>query len=141
MVNSRMPEGFSRTNLLAELILNVTLDTPQHEWLQNHVQPSELMLVKPATLVLCSVFNVLREPLVELVVRVEQAWHDKVQQCPQLLHGVLDGGSGKEQTITAIEPKERFPSRTGRILDVLGFVQDHVLPLLALEVLLILSYL
>lgn len=38
-----------------------------------------------------------------------------------------------------METKKCFPSDTRRILDVLGFIEDHVLPFDTLEVLLILS--
>ena len=42
------------------------------------------MLVEPAALILCGIFNILGEPLIELVMRIEQAGHDEVQQGPQL---------------------------------------------------------
>lgn len=57
------------------------------------------------------------------------------------LHGVLDRRSSQKQAITALESQEGFPTHTGRILDVLSFVKNHILPLDALEVLLILSHL
>jgi hypothetical protein len=33
------------THLVAELVLDVLLDAPEHERLENHVQPTELVLV------------------------------------------------------------------------------------------------
>lgn len=36
------------------------------------------MLIQFAAFILCRVLNVFGEPLVELVVRVKQAWHDEV---------------------------------------------------------------
>ena len=38
-----------------------------------------------------------------------------------------------------MESKKRFPADTGRVLDVLGLIKDHVLPPDSLEVLLILG--
>lgn len=55
------------------------------------------------------------------------------------LHGVLDGRSSQEQSIAAIESQECFPPYAGRVLDVLRFIKDHILPFYALEVLLILG--
>ena len=41
------------------------------------------MFVQLAALVFRCVLDILREPLVELVVRVEQAGHDEVEQRPK----------------------------------------------------------
>jgi hypothetical protein len=38
-----------------------------------------------------------------------------------------------------MEPEQRLPSNAGRVFDVLGFVKNHVLPVHALEILLILG--
>ena len=59
------------------------LNATQHEWLQNHVQTTKLVLVQLAAFVLSRILDVLREPLVELIVGVEQARHDEVQEGPQ----------------------------------------------------------
>lgn len=60
--------GKNTTNLLAKLVLDMSLDTTQHKRLQDHMQTSQLMLVQLATLVLSSVLNVLGKPFIELVV-------------------------------------------------------------------------
>ena len=49
----------------------MAFDTTQHEGLENHVQTAKLVLVEFATLVLRGIFDVLGEPFIELVVRVE----------------------------------------------------------------------
>ena len=72
------------------------------------------MLVQFAALVLGSILDVFGEPLVELIMRVEQAGHDEVQQSPEFwsavrtlaytkipvqsrtLHGVLNRGTREE---------------------------------------------
>ena len=72
-----------RTDLVTKLVLHMPLNTTQHEGLQDHVEATKLVFVELAALVLGRILDVLREPLVELVVRVEQARHDKVEQSPQ----------------------------------------------------------
>ena len=42
------------------------------------------MLVQLAALVFSGIFNVFREPFIELIVRVEEARHDEMQECPKL---------------------------------------------------------
>lgn len=42
------------------------------------------MLIELATLILSRVLNILREPLVEFIMRIEQTRHDEMQQGPQL---------------------------------------------------------
>ena len=70
----------SDADLLAEFVLDVLLDTTQHERLQDHMQTTKLTLIQLAAFVLRgSGLDIFREPLIELVVRVEQAGHDEVQ--------------------------------------------------------------
>ena len=61
----------------------MALDATQHERLQDHMKTAKLMLVELAALVLSSILDVLREPLVELIVGVEQARHNEMQEGPQ----------------------------------------------------------
>ena len=56
----------------------------------------------------------------------------------QTLHVVLNRCSSQQQAVAALETEQRLPSATRRVLDILRFVKDHVLPLHALEVLLVL---
>jgi hypothetical protein len=42
------------------------------------MQTSELMFVEFAAFILSRVLDILREPLVELVVRIEESWHDEM---------------------------------------------------------------
>ena len=71
-------------HLITEFILNVTFHSPQHKRLQDRMKTTELVLVEPAALILRGIFNILGEPFIELVMRIEQAGHDEVQQGPQL---------------------------------------------------------
>ena len=66
---------------------------------------------------------------------LETAEHEK-----PTLHGILDRGASKQEPIATLKPQESLPSNTRGVLDVLRFVQDHVLPLDTLEVLLVLCY-
>ena len=73
-----------RAYFVTELVLHVPLNATQHEWLEDHMKTPKLMLVEPASLVFRGVLDVLGEPFVELVMRVEQTRHDEMQQRPQL---------------------------------------------------------
>ena len=55
------------------------------------------------------------------------------------MHVVLDRGTSQEEPVPALETKQCLPPSTGRVLDVLRLVQNHVLPLHTLEVLLVLG--
>ena len=75
-------EGCDEMYLITKFVLNMTLHSTQHEGFQDHVQPPKLVLIQFTTLVLCSILNVFREPLVELIMRVEQTRHNEMQQGP-----------------------------------------------------------
>jgi len=55
------------------------------------------------------------------------------------LHIVLDGRASKEKTVATMKSKKRFPPDAGRILDILSFIENHVLPFDSGEILLILG--
>jgi len=61
------------------------------------------------------------------------------QSSQHTLHVVLNWGSGQQQPVPAMESKQRLPTDTGRVLNVLSLVENHILPLDTLEVLLILG--
>jgi len=42
------------------------------------------MFVEFAAFIFSCIFDVFGEPFVELVVRIKKAWHDEMQQSPQL---------------------------------------------------------
>ena len=75
---------YQGAHLFAEFVLDMALHTTQHERLQDHMKTAQLVLVEFAPLVLGSILDILREPLVELVVRVEQSRHDEMEESPQL---------------------------------------------------------
>ena len=97
--------------LLCHLVLHISLDPPQHKWLENHVQPGQLTLIQ-CGLLLSVTLNIAREPLVEFLVGVEHGGHDEVEQGPQLLHGVLDWSASQEKTVATVEAKQDSPSHT-----------------------------
>jgi hypothetical protein len=79
-------------NLLAKLVLHMSFDSSKHEGLENHVQTPELVLAHVAlSFLLRSVLNVLGEPFVELVVRIEETWHDEMEQSPKFCHACISG--------------------------------------------------
>src|SRR3954469_22988510 len=110
------------------------LDTTQHEWLQNHMQSSKLRFIQ-LRIALCVTFDIFRKPFTKFVVGVKKSWHDEMQKGPKFLHIVLNRGSGKKQSVSAMESQQRLPAGTRRTLDSLCLVQNHVLPSYALKVL------
>jgi hypothetical protein len=113
------------------------------------------MFVEFAAFILSGVLDVFGEPFVELVVRIKKARHDEMQQSPQLyvalsingdsdrwksrtLHGILNRCTGQKQAIPTVKAEQGLPTHAGSILNILGFVEYHVLPLDPLKVLLVL---
>eukprot|EP00958_Prasinococcus_capsulatus_P003142 scaffold279_cov369-Prasinococcus_capsulatus_cf.AAC.7 len=122
--------------LLGHLRLDVALDAPQHEGLDDLVQSAQLVLVERVTTVSVTL-DALAEPLVEMLVRVEERGHDEVQQRPQLGHRILDGRARQQKPVAALEAEQCFPPQRGGALNRLRLIEDHVLPLDALEHLLV----
>lgn len=78
--------------LLTELLFDVLLNPSEHEGLEYCMESVELVLLDlPWVSRVC--LDILREPLLELVVVIKQLGHNKVQQSPELRHCVLDRGS------------------------------------------------
>ena len=102
------PPSVVTAHLLCHLVLYVSLDPAQHEGLEDHVQPRELVLVQ-GRLLLRVALDVAGEPLVELLVRVEHGGHDEVQQGPQLERE----GEGRERKRERGEERERGEGREG----------------------------
>jgi len=50
------------------------------------------------------------------------------------LHRILNRRAGQQKAVTTLELEQDIPSRACRAFDSLSFIQDHVLPLDALEV-------
>ena len=72
------------------------------------------------------------------VLHTNQYLYFKSSVMRQTLHVVLDWCSSQQKSVTTLEAKKGFPPSTGRVLDVLSFIENHILPLDALEVLLVL---
>lgn len=75
-----------KSDLFTQFVLNVLLDSSQHERFQYHVKSSDLVLVQVTFSLGFSAsmsLNVFGKPLAKLVVRVKQGWHDEVKQGPQ----------------------------------------------------------
>lgn len=60
------------------------LHATEHEWLEDHVETAELVLVEFTPFVLRGVLDVLGEPFTEFIMRVEETRHDEVKERPQL---------------------------------------------------------
>lgn len=79
-------------DLATDLVLDVFFYTAEHEGLEDGVEALDLVLVEGA-LVLAVGLDVFGEPLLELLVGVEELGHYEVEQGPELGHCVLDGGA------------------------------------------------
>jgi hypothetical protein len=55
------------------------------------------------------------------------------------LHGILDRRACQEQAIPTVKAEQGLPADAGGILDILSFIEYHVLPLDPLKVLLVLG--
>jgi hypothetical protein len=55
------------------------------------------------------------------------------------LHRVLNWGSCEEKTVSTMKTEEGLPPDTGRIFDILSFIEYHVLPFNTLKILLVLN--
>ena len=71
--------------------------------------------------------------------RIRLGSRNSLNKTRHTLHVVLNWSSSQQQPIPAMEPKQRLPPHTGRVLDILCLIENHILPLDALEVLLILG--
>jgi hypothetical protein len=76
------------------------LDSAQHEGLEDHVQPAQLVLIQLAALVLRGILNIFGEPLIELIMGVEQARHDEMQECPKFYQTKSAQSSRHKTTVT-----------------------------------------
>lgn len=52
------------------------------------------------------------KPLIELLMAVEQSWHNEMKKSPQLSHVILYGCTGKKQAISTAKAEQCFPPYT-----------------------------
>lgn len=52
---------------------------------------------------------------------------------PQLHDIILQGGARQQQSPFGVEPEQGLPPLAFEVLNVLGFIQDHIVPLLPSE--------
>jgi hypothetical protein len=119
-------------SLGCDFLLDIFLQSSKHEGLKDEMQSLQLMLVQ-FSLVHGVLLDVLREPLLELLMVVEKFWHDEMQKCPELCHRILDWRTRKKQSISGVELQEGLPSSTGVIFDCLSLIKNHVMPLDSLK--------
>lgn len=60
-------------------------------------------------------------------------WHQEVHQGPKLHDVILKRGSCQQKSSFRVESQKGLPSLALEILDVLGLVQDHIIPLFPSE--------
>lgn len=85
------------------------------------------------TLILTVSLDVLGKPFVEEFVRIEEIGHNEVEESPQLSHIILDGGACQEKAVPGLKLFQGVPPLRKDVLNSLGLVQNHELPLQSLE--------
>mgnify|MGYP001124650259 CR=1 FL=1 len=120
-------------NLWWQALLHFLLDSSEQEWLQDAMQLLDDLLVPLLLLLICHVFLALAlaakvEPLVEVVAGRENLRQQKIQQGPELVEVVLQRGTGEQEPIPAIELAEALGDLTVFIFELVGLVDNDVLP-------------
>ena len=59
---------------------------------------------------------------------------------PKLHDIILQGGSSQQKSPFGIEPEQGLPPLAFEVLNVLGLIQDHIVPLLSSEGKMVLNY-
>ncbi len=68
------------------------------------------------------------EPLIEILERIENLRHQKMQQRPQLRKIILKWGSSKQQPTMSLKIQKNLPSLRFEILNILSLIQYHIVP-------------
>jgi hypothetical protein len=119
-------------DFLADFMFDIFFLSPEHKRLEYFMQALDLMLIQlPLVLRMC--LNILRKPLLELLMRVKQLRHNEMQQSPQFSHRILYRCSSQQQPIPRMKPHQYLPSLRSRVLYSLGLIEDHVLPFETVE--------
>ena len=81
-----------------------------------------------------------REPLLEVLLAAEDLGHQEMHEGPQLHDIILQGGTSEQESPFGVEPEQGLPPLAFEVLDVLGLVQDHIVPFLPPEGKVVLNY-
>lgn len=54
--------------------------------------------------------------------------HQEVHQGPQLHEAILKWGAREQEAATSVEAEQGLPSLGLKVLDMMGFIQNHVSP-------------
>ena len=73
------------------------------------------------------------EPLLEVLLAAEDLRHQEMHEGPQLHDIILQGGTSQQESPFSVEPKQGLPPLAFEVLNVLGLIQDHIVPLLPSE--------
>lgn len=73
------------------------------------------------------------EPFLEILLTAKYLRHQEMHKRPELHDIVLEGGPRQEESSLCVKAQERLPPLTLEVLNVLSFIQDHVVPLLPSE--------
>ena len=70
----------------------------------------------------------------------EDVGHQEMHKTPKLHHVVLQRGTCDQESALGVEPQECLPSLGLEVLDILGLIKDHVVPLFPPECKVILDH-
>mmetsp|Transcript_9327 Transcript_9327/g.34919 ORF Transcript_9327/g.34919 Transcript_9327/m.34919 type:complete len:242 (-) Transcript_9327:2654-3379(-) len=115
--------------LLRQLLCNILLQPPQEKRAHDGVEPPDQSSID-AAVVLDHVVQRVAEPVAELGPVREDVGHQKMHQSPKLHQRVLQGRASQQESPLRVEADQRVPPLALEVLDVVGLVQDEVVPLL-----------
>lgn len=119
-------------NLFRQLLFDILLHTSQNEWPKNGLQLLDDSQVQRLILVNRLTERVL-EPVFEVTLVAKYVRHQEMHKRPELHDVILQWSSRQQQPPVRVESEQGLPSLRLEVLNVLGLVQNHVIPFLAPE--------
>ena len=119
-------------NFLWELLLDIPLHSSEKERPKDRLQLLDNSDVERLILI-DALTEWIREPLLEVLLIAEDLRHQEVHERPQLHDVILQRRARQQKSSLGVEAQECLPALRLKVLDVLGLIEDHVVPLLAAE--------
>ena len=119
-------------DFLRELLFDVAFHSSEEEGPENRLELLHHPQIKTFVLIDGLAERVL-EPFLEILLVGEDLRHQEVHEGPEFHNIVLKRGSSEEEAALGVEAQQCLPSLTFEVLDILSFIQDHVVPFLPPE--------
>ena len=120
-------------NFLRNLLENLTLHSPHHEWHHFEVQffKGSPLLVGEEKLILSKSCEIHLEQFLivffKLFLGVEIPRHEKIEETPELYKSVLNGGSSQDKTVQSIQPLDCLELQSFYIFYQVPLIQNYKL--------------